>query len=348
MQKIEECLNPERDENTVLPRNTSPTINLWELRELALSRGGLLNANYRQQAWPKMVGISSFSKTGTKENTISQSVPDLTRSYSGEGGGTPTHSNLEQEEEEKSAIMEASVDMIRRDAGRSVIFRYLRDDTNNDEGIKNHGKIAPEKASAMLARVLEGTVKQDDQQKQRQQKPGTVTSSSLHYYQGLHDIAGVILHNMDYQEGITTQIMRQVSHTHLRDGMRENFGNITWLLSSVLPPLVEMVDPQVHYVLQVSHVDLGNICLPWVITWFTHDLHDPDKAARLVDAFLSGHPLLPVYFAVALISHPILKQELLQVDCDDPSSAFLVIKKMPLVLSLDYGNNQGVNSEEPR
>jgi hypothetical protein len=333
-QRIEECLYPKTIQEGDSQLTSSRPVNLWELRELALSRGGLLNAKFRQCAWPRLVGISPLTVQKTEH------IPDLTRSYSGdqednrEGGVTPTHSNLEQEQPSQvDSIMEASVDMIRRDAGRSVVFRYTRGDASSEEGIHNHGKLGPEKATEMLARVLEGTLQQEQQQQSRN------ATSSLHYYQGLHDIAGVILHNMDYQEGITTQIMRQISHSHLRDGMRENFGNITWLLSVVLPPLVEKIEPQVHYAIQMSQVDLANICLPWVITWFTHDLHDPEKAARLVDAFLSGHPLLPVYFAVALITHPLLKQDLLQIDYDDPSSAFLLIKKMPLALTLDYGSS---------
>mmetsp|Transcript_14769 Transcript_14769/g.23872 ORF Transcript_14769/g.23872 Transcript_14769/m.23872 type:complete len:270 (-) Transcript_14769:201-1010(-) len=130
--------------------------------------------------------------------------------------------------------------------------------------------------------------------------------------------------------------------------MRENFGNITWLLSVVLPPLVDKIEPHVHYALQMSHVELANICLPWIITWFTHDFHDPEIAARLLDAFLSGHPLMPVYFAVALITHPILKQPLLQADCDDPASTFLLIKKMPLALTIASDEESAQNGFEPK
>jgi hypothetical protein len=210
--------------------------------------------------------------------------------------------------EEKKSEVEANVDLIRRDAGRAVIFRY------ND--IHNNISITPPYASERLAQVLENTIRQGN--------------TSLHYYQGLHDIAGVVLHNMDYDVDKTTQILIQISHSHLRDAMRENFANINWLLSVLLPPLVEKVDPYVHYSLQVAQVELATICLPWMITWFTHDIYDPETAGRLVDAFLSGHPLMPVYFAVALITHPVLKKDILQADCDDPSSIFMLIKTMPL------------------
>lgn len=222
----------------------------------------------------------------------------------------PTSNNVDipMDEEEKKSEVEANIDLIRRDAGRAVIFRY------ND--IHNNISSTPPYASERLAQVLENTIRQGN--------------TSLHYYQGLHDIAGVVLHNMDYDVDKTTQILIQISHSHLRDAMRENFANINWLLSVLLPPLVEKVDPYVHYSLQVAQVELATICLPWMITWFTHDIHDPETAGRLVDAFLSGHPLMPVYFAVALITHPVLKKDILQADCDDPSSIFMLIKTMPL------------------
>ena len=84
-----------------------------------------------------------------------------------------------------------------------------------------------------------------------------------------------------------------------------------------------------HYSLQVAQVELATICLPWMITWFTHDIHHPETAGRLVDAFLSGHPLMPIYFAIALITHPVFKKELVSADCEDPSAVFMAIKNMP-------------------
>lgn len=238
-------------------------------------------------------------------------------------------------EEEKKSEIEANIDLIRRDAGRSVIFRY-----NNE--IPGAAPITPPFASERLAQVLENTIRQGN--------------ASLHYYQGLHDIAGVLLHNMDYQVDATTQILKRISQSHLRDAMRENFSNINWFLSVLLPPLVEKVDPYVHYALQVAEVELSTICLPWMITWFTHDIHDPETAGRLVDAFLSGHPLLPIYFAVALITHPVLKKELIHADCEDPSMVFMAIKRMPLKLkttdketvsfSRDQQNHQCISLQE--
>jgi hypothetical protein len=217
-----------------------------------------------------------------------------------------------------SREIDVSLDMIRRDGGRSVIFRYQ--DTNESDTTVDK-----------LTRVLNDTI--------RQSTASTSKGSTLFYYQGLHDIAGVVLYHMDYDEHLSKQIMGRICRSHLRDAMRENFHDLTWLLSVVLPPLMNKVDPTVQYILQVAQVDLANVCLPWIITWFAHDIHDPETAGRLLDAFLAGHPLMAMYFSVALIAHPLWKETLSNADCDDPASVFLLIKKMPS--SLVPHNNQG-------
>lgn len=305
-----DCQN--KTERIEICLGTSSPVDLWELRELALSEGGLLRAGYRQKAWPKLVGL-------TEEDCIPELVLSTTYIESPTSVGSPnvslsawspSDSAVGIEEEKKSEI-EAIIDLIRRDAGRSVIFRYHLEATGTSS-------IVPPYASQRLAQVLENIIRQGN--------------SSLHYYQGLHDIAGVVLHNMDYRVDATTQILQRISHSHLRDAMRENFSNINWFLSVLLPPLLEKVDPFVHHTLRMAQVELSTVCLPWMITWFTHDLHDPETAGRLVDAFLSGHQLMPVYFAIALITHPILKQEILNVDSEDTSLIFMAIKNMPLRL----------------
>lgn len=258
------------------------------------------SAQYRQQAWPKLVGLTE------------EDIPDLVLSTTDIDSPTSIKSFNDCEssivDEEKKSEMEANLDLIRRDAGRSVIFRY------NTE-IPGAAPVTPPFASERLVQVLENTITQGN--------------SSLHYYQGFHDVAGVVLHNMDYQVDATTKILKRISNSHLRDAMRENFSNIAWFLRVLLPPLVEKVNPHVHYALQMAQVEMSTICLPWMITWFTHDIHHPETAGRLVDAFLSGHPLMPMYFAVALITHPILKKELIHADCEDPSAMFMAIKGMP-------------------
>jgi len=226
---------------------------------------------------------------------------------------------------------EVSLDLIRRDVGRSVVFRYSSSTGSNDSSLA-----IPAYASERLAQALEDTIKlppksplssvssspdSSHQQQQQQQQ--------YHYYQGLHDVAGVVLHQLDYQADLGTQIMQRLAHSHWRDALRENFGNVTWILQHCFLPLVERVAPMVYGQLQGVVELCNNLVLPWMITWFTHDIFDAETAGRLVDAFMASHPLLPLYVSVALVTHSKWRDEIVTADPNDPTSLFVTMKLLP-------------------
>jgi hypothetical protein len=331
----------------------------------------------RQRAWPHLVGLSRMVEQIDSDDAREPKMQEEVYQTKDSSARRP----VVKREEEKKREDEQELDLIRRDVGRSVLFRYKafsllnnqygsshslpggigegevvlehlkqqqqQQQQQHEEGwsiITSSGEsshedssttyasnlaaaITPSYASDRLAQVLENTIAAAADNPSRVGK--------LHYYQGLHDIAGVVLHNMGYNVTTTTTILQRVCQSHLRDAMRENFANITWLIHAMLLPLIEQLDASVHDALVVSDVELSNVCLSWLITWFTHDIHHHAVAGRMVDAFLAGHPLLPLYFAVALMTHPLLRQHLLRADYDDPASMFLAIKKLPKFIALD-------------
>jgi hypothetical protein len=301
----------------------------------------------RRRAWAKLVGLSNMDRTGSEEEDSPEDLLDTFSQYEYQIRRLE-HSFNEGEEKKREELLDR--DLIRRDAGRSVLFRYRtpnnHSSTNNNsssnpldppaasedyptssndsvatptgqssKGETDGAKLAPDGASDLLARVLETTI------------ANPLADCKLYYYQGLHDVAGILLHALEYDTDAAIQILRRLCQSHLRDALRENFGNIMWLLSVLLLPLVEQLDPMVHYALLVSEVELSNVCLPWVITWFSHDMHNPAVASRFVDAFVSSHPLLPLYVTVALLTHPLLKQDIISTgEMGDPASMFVAIK----------------------
>lgn len=40
--------------------------------------------------------------------------------------------------------------------------------------------------------------------------------------------------------------------------------------------------------------------LSWLITWYGHVVQSQEQASRLMDLFLSSHPLMPIYLAAAV------------------------------------------------
>lgn len=233
----------------------------------------------------------------------------------GLGGKRPTAQSSCVEHESK--IDEKELDLIHRDAGRSLLYRYYS--RPEPEG-SSSGELSPRTPSGQLtsqiarsfsemqhelANVLERCVSE----------PFGRNQSKLHYYQGLHELAGVLMYNLTDQD-LTLSVLRRICQSHLRDALREDFDGLSWLLSYIVPPLIEMFDEEVFQFLVESEVSISNCVLPWIITWFAHDVKDAQVASRLVDAFLCAHPLFPVYFVVALLLHPLNRPDILSSECD--------------------------------
>ena len=158
----------------------------------------------------------------------------------------------------------------------------------------------------------------------------------LNYYQGYHDVASIFLSalggggpSQTFQEDadsveyiaaslgldLPSRVLAEVSKTHLRDALKSNFLQLQTALRLVLMPLIWYFDPEVHA--HLVSVDMEPFfALSWIITWFSHDVRDTALVKRLFDAFLVGHPLLPVYVAVAMVCHPYNRMEVLSTEED--------------------------------
>ena len=186
-----------------------------------------------------------------------------------------------EEDDLESSLDEKELELIRCDAGRSVLFRYhkqkaLEHETPSGESSSQHD-LSYSDQQQQLANVL----------------TNTLSGTNLHYYQGLHDIAGVLLCNLQDAHNASA-VLKQLCRVHLRDALREDLSCLTSFLDTVLMPLLESVDMELHDFIVQTGLELSNAILPWLITWFMHDIHDEQVASRLVDAFISSHALLPL------------------------------------------------------
>lgn len=193
----------------------------------------------------------------------------------------------EDDKQDTSSLNEKELELICCDAGRSVLFRYHKQSHDSDE-------------STTCLPTGESSAQQDLSYSDQQQQLTNVLVSTLatgntklHYYQGLHDIAGVLLYNLR-DEQIASAILSRLCRVHLRDALREDLRSLTSFLNAVLLPLLESVDKELHDLLHESGLEASTAILPWIITWFSHDIHNEQVASRLVDAFLSSHPLFPL------------------------------------------------------
>jgi hypothetical protein len=84
--------------------------------------------------------------------------------------------------------------------------------------------------------------------------------------------------------------------------MRKDRIMIDTALAHSFMPLLESVDPELYLHLQRHGMALPTFCRQWIACWFSQDVPDVEVASRLLDAFLVGHPLLPLYASVALMT----------------------------------------------
>ena len=131
----------------------------------------------------------------------------------------------------------------------------------------------------------------------------TIASNArgVHYYQGLHDIAAVLLFVCG--ERLAYRMLAHLTTCHLRDCTRHDLGAATEVLR-LLYPILEQCDPGLHaYIqsLQEPALEVPYFALSWYMTWFAHDVPERQQAARLFDLFLASHPLMPLYLAAVAI-----------------------------------------------
>jgi len=124
---------------------------------------------------------------------------------------------------------------------------------------------------------------------------------NLHYYQGLHDVAAVLLFVCG--EPSAYRMMTRLATCHLRDCTRPNLDAVTESLT-LLYPILQVADPELYeYIigLQEPALEVPYFALSWHMTWFSHDVATLDQCARLFDLFISSHPLMPLYVAAVAI-----------------------------------------------
>eukprot|EP00884_Botryococcus_braunii_P017782 jgi/Botrbrau1/4688/Bobra.0218s0010.1 len=99
----------------------------------------------------------------------------------------------------------------------------------------------------------------------------------MFYYQGLHDVAGVLL--LVLGEASAFRVLRVLCRTHLRDATRPDLSATLENLGLLLPILAQ-ADPELYRYVAGTEV-LPFFGLSWLITWFSHSVSSLHDAARL-------------------------------------------------------------------
>ncbi|KAJ0407838.1 hypothetical protein P43SY_008299 [Pythium insidiosum] len=153
-------------------------------------------------------------------------------------------------------------------------------------------------------------------------------NQQLYYFQGYHDTCSVFLLVLGDQRSF--HAMRTLSATYHREPMRSNFDTVLHTIR-LLFPLLEGEDAELFQHLRESGVE-PFFALPWVITWFAHELSRFSDVTRLYDVFLVSHPLFVLYTSAAVVLEA--RQRVLRAECDF-GTLHSLLSKLPKTMDLE-------------
>lgn len=183
------------------------------------------------------------------------------------------------------------------------------------------------KKQRRLANLINLTLVESYDRSDEKDDGPTNPKNRLRYYQGYHDVACIFLHalggagtnneTMNVPGGVgdfnnnncnnigdlelPSKVLCQISFSHFGDALQSDFLKLQTGLKLILFPLLRKLDREVHDHLIDADME-PYFCLSWIITWYSHDIRDTNLVKRLFDAFIVGHPLLPVYTALSMMT----------------------------------------------
>ncbi|KAG3121365.1 hypothetical protein PI124_g2337 [Phytophthora idaei] len=123
-------------------------------------------------------------------------------------------------------------------------------------------------------------------------------NDELFYFQGYHDIVSVFLLTLG-NSTTTMQAVQNVSESYQREPMQSGFEQVM-AATRLLFPLLDAADELLFQHLHASGVE-PFFALPWMITWFAHQLKRFGDVTRLYDVFLVTHPLFSLYVSAGVV-----------------------------------------------
>ena len=152
-----------------------------------------------------------------------------------------------------------------------------------------------------------------------------------HYFQGLHELASVLMLVLGERDAVN---MLEILATHkLNAWFQRGIEPIVDIICDVMP-LLRIADPPLFQAIEASGVS-PLFCIGWVITWFTHDVEDPQAAYVLLDALCGvvaddgAAERFVVYMCAAYIS--LVRDKVLALPPDQAVMHHFFTSEMPLL-----------------
>lgn len=291
----------------------------------------------RQRAWPLLVGLHSETELLALHKGQRSTNKPTTKSNAADDRNDSTNDNNDD-----LASLCIDRDTINLDVTRCT-WHLL---TGNQRVQRLQMKCKRQKRVAKLVKRKQqklGKLIAVSLAKSYPQTTSTTSSmmshdSKLRYYQGYHDIACIVLSALG-GSGLTgpwssntnsssssssimspgmelsSAVLLQLSKTHLREYLREDFMPLQTILNLTMYPLLALLDRPIHDHLRATGLSPW-FALPWIITWFAHDLRDTALVKRIFDFFIVSHPLMPIYLSLSMLLHPYNRNMILETEMD--------------------------------
>ena len=217
---------------------------------------------------------------------------------------TDVHGTRRGEYQLKHTMSHKDDAVVNADMERSL-WKYTKDWTDEER----------DRERQALKRIVNATVEGNEE--------------GIFYYQGLHDVASVLLFVCG--EGAAHSMLARLAHCHLRDCTRSTIQPAISTLK-LLYPILYHADQELHsFIMSLGEpaLEVPYFALSWLMTWFSHDLDGLEESARLFDLFLASHPLMPLYVAAEVVRHA--RDDIMRFDCSEGPMVYSYLNKLRIL-----------------
>jgi Rab-GTPase-TBC domain len=130
-------------------------------------------------------------------------------------------------------------------------------------------------------------------------KPKSQNDRFPHYYQGMHDIASLILLQVGFNSSMHFFPLL-LSDTEYFKGFMQPSMNVALACLNAMMILVQKMNEPLFNHLTASGLP-PHFALSWVITWFSHSTSSLVALGRIFDFLLASHPIAIIYLSSALL-----------------------------------------------
>ncbi|CAB3404034.1 unnamed protein product [Caenorhabditis bovis] len=256
-----------------LKKHKSEDLSLYidELRDFAISSGGLVDDEFRAVIWPV---LSANLVCNDDLDDVSSSFDSDFESAQSDFDENP----LEEITDPRELSLE---DLQNHKEWHQVELDVNRTLARFPPNISdNHREVLQTELIPLIVRVLS-------------------VNPRFNYYQGFHDICLTALLVCGHEDAFRVCV-NLAKHGAFNNYLLKTLERTVVKELELMYVILSRVEPQLEKVMR--SVELGSIfALSWPLTWFSHSLKQYQQIVRFFDCFLASTPLLPVYVSSAIV-----------------------------------------------